>query len=148
MKLILRGKTQVVKNHLEDDEEDVTSPEILKMLASKDAELQSLYDEDAAFSQYLHDGSEFADRIMARVKLGGWVRLIYDETQQKLFVETEYEAERVLSEEEINYLVKATVGQWSDGSGGAAMDDFSEIIDPYYVEIDEFDPADVIVTVA
>ena len=148
MKLILRGKTQVVKNHLEDDEEDVTSPEILKMLASKDAELQSLYDEDAAFSQYVHDGSEFADSFMARVKLGGWVRLIYDEAQQELFVETEYEAEGVLSEEEIKYLVKATVGQWSDGSGGAAMDNFSEIIDPYYVEIYEFDPADVKVTVA
>ena len=148
MKLILRGKTLVVKNHLEDDEEDVTSPEILKMLASKDAELQSLYNEDAAFSQYFYNGTEFADSLMARVKPGGWLRLIYDETQQKLFVETEYEAEGALSEEEIKFLVKATVGQWSDGSGGAAMDDFSEFIDPYYVEIYEFDPADVKVTVA
>lgn len=148
MKLILRGKTQVVKNHLEDDQEDVTSPEILKMLASKDPELQSLYNEDAAFSQYLHDGTDFAEQLIARVEFGGWVRLIYDDAQQKLFVETEYDVDGQLNEEEIEFLVNATVGQWSDGAGGSAMDDFSEFINPYYVEIDEFDPTDVQVTVA
>ena len=147
MKLILRGKTQVLKNHLEDDEEEITSPDVLRMLATKDAELQSMYDEDGAFSQYIHDGSEFADTLMARIKFGGWVRLIYDDAEQKLFVETEYEAEGQLNEEEINFLVEGTVGQWSDGSGAAAMDNFSEVIDPYYVEIDEYDAADVKVTV-
>ncbi len=94
MKIVLRGSTRVVKNHLEDDEEDVSAPDVLEMIAGKDKDLQSLYNEDSAFSQYLHDGSELANTIAAALTVGGWVRLVYDREQQKLFVETEYEASR------------------------------------------------------
>ncbi|MEZ4731209.1 MAG: hypothetical protein R3E79_29170 [Caldilineaceae bacterium] len=54
MKLVLRGFTRVIKNHLEDDEEDVSSPDIFRMIAAKNKELESLYDEEFAFSQYSH----------------------------------------------------------------------------------------------
>lgn len=147
MKIVLRGSTRVVKNHLEEDEEDVTSPDVFRMIASKNSELESLYDEDSAFSQYCHDGSAFADALLKRIKPGGWVRLIYDDTEKKLFVETEYESMDDLSEEEIKFLVRETLGQWSDGAGGSAMDRFCDFIDPYYTELDEFEPENVVVII-
>ena len=124
MRIVLRGTTEVVKNHLEDDEEQVTSPDILQMLALRSAELESMYDNHGAFSQYCDDGSEFATTLLKRIKFGGWVRLVYDELSQKLFVETEYESNEALTEAEIQFLAKETVGQWSDGAGAAAMDIF------------------------
>lgn len=147
MKIVLRGSTRVVKNHLEDDEEEITSPSVLQMIASKQAELEGLCDDDSAFSQYCHDGSPMADSLLKRIKLGGWVRLIYDQSAGKLFVETEYESVDDLSQEEIQYLVNETLGQWSDGVGSSAMDNFAEFIEPYYVELDEFEPENVAVTV-
>lgn len=146
MKIVLRGSTRVVKNHLEEDEEEISSPAVLAMVASKKDELASLYNEDAAFSQYCHDGSELANALASRLKLGGWVELIFDADAEKLFVETCYESTDALSAEEIQFLVVQTIGQWSDGSGGSAMDDFCEFIEPYYVELDEFDPTCVSVT--
>lgn len=147
MKIVLRASTHVVKNHLEDDQEDVNSPDIFRMIASKNNELEALYDDDSAFSQYCHDGSDLADAILKRIKPGGWVRLVYDETLQNLFVETAYESTDDLSDDEIQFLVRETLGQWSDGAGGSAMDDFSGYIEPYYVELDEINPENVTVTI-
>jgi hypothetical protein len=145
MKIVLRGSTRVVKNHLENDEEDVSSADVLKMIASKNDELQSLFNDEAAFSQYLHDGSEQADSIVGRLIPGGWVSLVFDDSDGRLYVETGYEAKGDLAPDEIEFLVRETLGQWSDGAGGSAMDDFSEFIDPYYVELDEYRPENVVV---
>ena len=147
MKLILRGSTSVVKNHLEDDEEEVDDPAVFADIAGKNDQLQELYDEEFAFTQFCDDGTEFSQSVRDRVKTGGWVSLVYDPDQKKLFVETTYESEEPLTEDEILFLVRETVGQWSDGGGGAAMDNFSESIEPYYVELDEFEPENVKVTV-
>jgi hypothetical protein len=122
-------------------------PQRLRSEAVSIGSIKALYDDAGAFTQYLHDGSEFATELLERIKFGGWVRLVYDEATEKLFVETEYECEGKLTEKEIAFLVEATVGQWSDGAGGAAMDQFSECIEPYYVEIDEYDPKNVAVTI-
>lgn len=147
MKLILRGSTSVVKNHLEDDEEEVNDVAVFADIASRNEELQSLYDEEYAFINYCDDGTEFSQSIRDRVKTGGWVSLVFDPEQKKLFVETTYESEASLSDDEIQFLVRETMGQWSDGGGSAAMDSFSDSIEPYYVELDEFDPDNVKVTV-
>lgn len=146
MKMILRGSTRVFKNHLEADQEEITSPEILRMLASKNSELAALYDEESAFSQYCHDGSAFAAALLNRITPGGWVSLIYDEAAAQLLVETEYESSDDLSEEEITFLVRETLGQWSDGAGCNAMDRFSDSIHPYYVELNASDPEQVVIS--
>lgn len=144
MKITLRGATEVFKNHLEDDQEDVTDLATLKEIASKNDQLQTLYDaEISAFSQYCHDGSDMANEVIGALDHGGWVSLVFDTADEKLYVETTYDSSRDLTDEEIQFLVRETLGQWSDGAGGAAMDDFSEFIEPYYVELSEFEEENV-----
>ncbi len=47
----------------------------------------------------------------------GHLRLVYKEAENQVWVVTEYEAQRVLSEAEMALLVQYTCGQWSDGIG-------------------------------
>ena len=47
----------------------------------------------------------------------GHLRLVYKEAENQVWVVTEYDAKRVLSEAELAFLVQYTTGQWSDGIG-------------------------------
>lgn len=151
MKVVICGRTNVVRNHLEDDEQDVTDPEILKMIASKNDVLADLSEPDLLFPEFINDGTELGETVSQAVGGGGWVSLGYEAGSGHLLVTTEYDLKRPLNKQELEYLVKDTVGQWSDGGGGAAMDDFAEHIEPYYVDVypflDDYDADNPVVNV-
>ena len=135
MKFLIRGRTNVVKNHLEDDEEDVSDPKVLRDIASKNKILAGLVEPEMLFGEYVDDGSEMGKSVSDAITGGGWVSLSFDEPSGHLLVSTEYELGRKLNATELQFLTKETLGQWSDGGGGGAMDEFSEHIEPYYVDV-------------
>ena len=143
MKLKLQGPTEVVENHLEDDEEEVTSPDVLRMIASRTDELTAIYTDQLAFTHFLSDGSSTADAVLPSLKTGGWIRLVVNDAGDALLVETELESDRALNQDEIDFLVRRTIAQWTDGAGAGALDSFSEAIEPYYVEVGSLEIDDV-----
>lgn len=60
---------------------------------------------------------ELANATRNALLPSGHLRLVYREAANQVWVVTEYEAQRVLSEAELAFLVQYTVGQWSDGIG-------------------------------
>ena len=135
MRICFRGRTSVVKNHLEDNETEISDVEVFRDIAGKSHLIENAYHPKEAFTQYIHDGTPFATELLKVIEPGGWIRFVFDEETQRLLVETEYKTRRPLAAQELEYLTKETVGQWSDGGGGYLADIFSENIDPYYVDI-------------
>lgn len=135
MRIIFQGRTSILKNHLEDDETEISDQALFREIAGKSHFIENTYNPREAFTQYIHDGSPFATELLKVIEPGGWIRFVYDEETQGLLVETEYKTSRPFTTQELAYLMKETVGQWSDGAGGYLADTFSEHIDPYYVDI-------------
>lgn len=129
----------VVKNHLEENEEKVKDPKILKKIYSKRKTLKDAFDPELAFTQFIEDGSDVATSLVKTLKPGGWVDLAFDEDKGVLYGVTEYQSTRKLSAKELSFLAEYTLGQWSDGGGTSIMDDFSTEIEPYYVDLFPFE---------
>lgn len=132
-------RVAVVKNHLEENEETTKDPKVLKKIHSKRRFLKRSYSPDRAFTNFIEDPSELASTLVKVLKPGGWIDLHFDEQQGVLFGVTEYRSERKLKARELSYLAEYTLAQWSDGGGAAAMDQFSEEIEPYYVDLCPFE---------
>lgn len=151
MKLRIIGRTGVVKNHLEDDEQEVFDIEIYKTILSKNQVLVDAQDPDMLFQNFMDDGTENAQSVVNAITSGGWVSLELDENTNYLNIVTEYETNRELTKNEIEFVVSETVAQWSDG-GGSALDHFSDEIAPFYVDpypyFDDYDPDKPKVTTA
>ena len=67
-------------------------------------------------SQYLQDGEDTEHLYMIGIR-GGTLRYEYRESEHQLWILTEYQSPRELSEEELQCLCKFTTGQWYDGAG-------------------------------
>jgi hypothetical protein len=61
--------------------------------------------------------AELENGVREALESGGHLRLVYRPDVKELWVVTEYEARRRLSEEELAFLAGYTRGQWSDGIG-------------------------------
>lgn len=80
--------------------------------------------DDAVFSEYFHKampkemlaGEQQQSLIDAGVE-GGYMEFVFDDKENKLFVETTYDALRRLDPHEETVLIEYTQGQWSDGIG-------------------------------
>jgi hypothetical protein len=83
----------------------VTSPKVLRELDGYDGELEDELSDDIDISL-----------IQAGVR-GGTLTFAYDRKRNEFRVVTEYQCARFLTEDELDMLVKETVGAWSDGVG-------------------------------
>jgi hypothetical protein len=61
--------------------------------------------------------AEFENATRNALLPSGHLRLVYNETHNQVWVATEYQATRELSDPELALLVQHTLGQWSDGIG-------------------------------
>jgi hypothetical protein len=67
-------------------------------------------------ADYIGDGR--GEEAYAAIGLtGGFIELRFDTSDHRLWVLTEYETPRELTDDEIKFLVEHTRGQWSDGMG-------------------------------
>ncbi len=106
MKIRISGSV-VVRN--EDDFELVADPDVIK-------KLDGCQDTDLAAADYIGDGS--GEKEYQAIGLtGGFIELQFSDDDQQLWVVTEYESPRKLTDDELRFLVKYTQGQWSDGIG-------------------------------
>ncbi len=71
---------------------------------------------DERFTDYL-GGSKAEDALAKTLTPSGYLRFTYDGQADHLMAITEYEAIRLLDEDELSLLVAYTMGQWSDGVG-------------------------------
>jgi hypothetical protein len=67
-------------------------------------------------SQYLQDGLSTKHLHVLGIR-GGTLRYEYRQSEEKLWILTEYQSPRELSEEELQCLYQFTRGQWYDGAG-------------------------------
>ena len=67
-------------------------------------------------TDYLFDGpaNEFLERIGLT---GGTMKFEYTKKHRQLWLVTEYDAPRMLNEDEAQVLIEFTIGQWLDGAG-------------------------------
>ena len=151
MKIKIAGRTSVVKNHLEDDEEPIQDLNVLREITSKNQLLIDSQEPDLLFQNFFEDGTDVSTQVVDAIASGGWVSLELDTRANQINVVTEYETKRDLSQDEIDFLVSRTVAQWSDGGGGATLDHFSDEIEPYYVDpypfLEDYDPDEPEVTI-
>jgi len=72
-------------------------------------------------------GSEIENRIHAKIRSGGEIRMGVDSESEMPFCETAFELSRELTELEQTTLVEFVLDQWSDGAGeGLAIDGIAE----------------------
>jgi hypothetical protein len=102
-RITIQGRAAV---YLGDDR--VTEPDILRSL-------DGLTCDDETFTDFI-GGTKEEDVLAAALEKGGILRFGYDGSDS-LTVTTEYQARRSLSEEEMQWLVDYTLGQWTDGIG-------------------------------
>lgn len=73
-------------------------------------------DNEARIRKKIQQG-ELENATRNALQPSGHLRLIYKEAENQVWVVTEYEAQRLLSDAELALLVRYTAGQWSDGIG-------------------------------
>ena len=71
-------------------------------------------EEEAA--DYIGDGAG-EETYLAIGLTGGFIKLHFDSEEQLLWVVTEYDSPRELTDDEVQFVVRHTQGQWSDGMG-------------------------------
>jgi hypothetical protein len=127
VKVTFGGPVKVLWQSFDGSEErTIDDPEIIKKFDdSVYSDSESGNNSPLELSQYLQDGEDTEHLYVLGIR-GGTLRYEYRESEHQLWILTEYQSPRELSEEELQCLCQFTTGQWYDGAGEIFAEELAE----------------------